>query len=193
MIRAGQAVLLLFVVAASAQDAGPQQSDLNGAWVINEKLSDDTDRQIEKAVREAGGKIDSGGRRGKGRYKGGPVEQELYDHLAYDNKLVIRRTDPEFRFSYDAGFTRVFHSDGRPRVVSASGSQSGDRADFSFASWDGATLRVESRPRDGGWTAEVYKLEPGGQQLRVELQLKPLTFIAPVQILRVYDRRSGMD
>ncbi|MGH8245060.1 MAG: hypothetical protein ACREUU_01360 [Gammaproteobacteria bacterium] len=184
---------LLLVFSASAQDSAPAQMDLNGTWVINEKLSDDSDRQIEKAVRAAGGRIDNGGKRGRGRYRGGPADQELYDRMTYDTVLVIRRSDPEFQFSYEQGFTRVFYSDGRSRVVSASGSDSGDRSDFSFASWDGTRLRVESRPRDGGWASEVYSLEPGGQQLRVELELKPLTFIAPVKILRVYDRQSGTD
>ena len=185
--------LLLTVLAGAAAAQAPQPAHaprpaLEGTWVINPELSDDTDKQIEKTVRKAGGRIDSGGKRGKGRYRGGPPDQELYDRMAYDDVLIISQATPEHRFTYADDFTRVFHSDGRAREISASGAHQQDMAGFAFASWDGATLRVEARPPDGGWTREIYTLEPGGQQLRAELEVKPLTFIAPLKLVRIYDR-----
>src|SRR5690606_500498 len=117
-----------------------------------------------------------------GRYRGGPANQALYDHATYDRTLVIEHDAPEFRFTYDGGFTRVFHTDGRPRTASASGAASGDGVDFSFGSLSGNVLRVESRPRDGGWTREVYTLEADGRQLRVELEMKPLSFLVPISL-----------
>jgi hypothetical protein len=163
---------------------------ITGAWLVNDKLSDDSDRQVERAVREAGGRMARTGKRGKGRYRGGPQEHELYDRMSYDESLAVRVDGPEVRITYDDGFERVFHTDGRSRVVTASGSASGDRADFSFGAWDGESLRVESRVRDGGWTWETYTLQEDGRQLRVELRVKPLSFGVPISITRIYDRQQ---
>ncbi len=49
----------------------------NGVWVINEELSDDTDKQVEKAIKDSGGKVGRTKKKGKGRYKGGPPEQAM--------------------------------------------------------------------------------------------------------------------
>ena len=165
----------------------------NGVWVINEELSDDTDKQVEKAIKASGGKVTRTKKRGKGRYKGGPPEQALYDHISYDDVLHFHYQSPEFRLSYDEGFERVFHSDGRRRSASASGIPRSERKDYAFASWsDSNKLFVESRPRDGGRTNEIYSLEKsesGEDLLRVELKLNPLLFSGPLNIVRVYQRR----
>ena len=160
----------------------------NGVWVLNEELSDNTDRQIEKAVRKAGGSIRRPQKKGRHLYKGGPPEQELYDHLAYADVLRFHYVEPEFVFLYDNDFRRVFYSDGRGRTVNARGSAA--RQDYSFAAWDGGRLYVEARPRDGGATHEVYSLEAQGQQLRAELEIKPVSFGAPVKITRIYDKQN---
>ncbi|MFT7461197.1 MAG: hypothetical protein ACI909_003894, partial [Planctomycetota bacterium] len=147
-------VLLAISFIATADD---DNAALNGVWVINEALSDDTDKQVEKAIKAAGGKVTRTKKKGKGRYKGGPPEQALYDHISYDDILHFQYKTPEFHLTYDEGFERVFHSDDRQRSVSASGIPRGERRDFAFASWSGPhKLFVESRPRDGGRTSEVY-------------------------------------
>jgi hypothetical protein len=163
-------------------------SGFNGAWRINEELSSDTDKQVEIAIREAGGRPPRTAKKGKGRYRGGPPEHAIYDHISYDDNLLFNYIQPEFRLSYDQSFERVFHSDNRKRVISASGSVAGDNQDFSFASWDGNTLLVESRPRDGGWTLERYELLNDGLQLKATLQLKPSSFAIPINITRVYEK-----
>ncbi len=163
-------------------------SGFNGSWRINEELSDDTDEQVELAIREAGGRPPRTAKEGKGRYRGGPPEHALYDHISYDENLEFNYIPPEFHLRYDYGFERVFHSDNRKRVVSASGSIAGDNQDFSFASWDGYTLLVESRPRDGGWTLERYELLNDGLQLKATLQIKPSSFAFPINITRIYDK-----
>ena len=174
--------------AACRAEATEPAAGLDGAWVIDEKESDDTDREIEKAVHKSGGTISSEGKKGKGRYKGGPPEQEIYDHLAYDDHVTFAVSGPQIRITYEDGFERTFFTDGRGREVSASGSSSGDRVDFSFGSWDGQRLHVEARPRDGGWTRENYSLQEGGTQLRVEMTLKPLLFSVPLDLVRVFNR-----
>ncbi len=186
-------LLLLFGSQTAAADNTGEQAAYTGRWILNEKLSDDTDRQVEISIREGGGKPDSGGRRGKGRYKGGPPEQALYDHLSYDEVLEFHYTEPEFRLVYEQDFERVFYSDNRKRVVSASGKAASDKQDSSFASWDGDKLLVESRPRDGGWINETYELIPVTGQLRVILELKPSSFGEPINIVRIYDRALQSD
>lgn len=186
-------LLCMFMVAASVglaknSTAGP---DLNGTWVLNLDESDDPDRKIERAIRDVGGRPDSDGKRGRGRYKGGPVEQEIYDHLIYDATLQITQSSAEVRIGYAEGFERRFYIDGRSRTVSASGSSSGDARDFSFGAWNGQTLNVEAKPRDGGWTQEAYTLESGGTQLRAVLKLKPLLFPAVVEVELVYERAAA--
>lgn len=161
---------------------------LEGDWIVNEELSEDTDEAVEDAIRAAGGKPDSGGRKGKGRYRGGPEEHELYDHVSYDDALSIRIDSPEIRFIYADGYRRAFYTDGRGRSVSARGSSE----DYSFADWGEEKLFVESVPRDGGRTREVYTLMAGGKQLRAELELKPLGFSVPVRIVRIYDRKGSI-
>ncbi len=187
--------LLGFLVAGAATAGDQAHSAFNGTWVISEELSDDTDKQVEKAIKEAGGKARTR-KKGKGRYKGGPPEQAMYDHISYDEVLRFQYQSPEFRLEYEEGFVRVFHSDGRRRSASASGSDRRKRTDFAFASWseDGRKLFVESRPRDGGRTSEVYTLRrgtDGSEQLLVELVLKPLLFSGTVNLKRVYLREGA--
>ncbi len=169
------------------------RSAFNGHWIINEEASDDTDAQVEKAIRAAGGRIQRGGRKGKERYRGGPEEHELYDHISYDQKLTFQYEEPEFHLVYEQEFERIFHSDNRKRTVSASGLAAGDIRDFSFASWDGNRLIVESRPRDGGWIFEIYQLEREPDQLKVTLELKPSSFAESIRIVRIYDRVPAQD
>ena len=72
--------------------------------------------------------------------------------------------------------------------MSAKDLRNGIRKDFSFANWNGTKLSVEAKPRDNGFIIETYSLEPGGNQLRVMLHLKPSSFGAPIDIVRIYDR-----
>lgn len=191
-LRGRYRYLLLFLLLTGGlschADSTAVRTDFTGYWKINEKLSDDTDRRVEESIRAAGGRPDSGGRRGKGRYKGGPPEQALYDHISYDEALQFAYTDPEFKLVYEQDFERVFYSDNRKRVVSASGMSTADKQDFSFASWDGNKLLVESRPRDGGWIIETFEILPASGQLQVTLELKPSSFGVPINIIRIYDR-----
>jgi hypothetical protein len=198
LIRLTQSVTLSFVFiypfAVTAEEGGHQA--FTGIWYINEELSDDTDKQVEKAIKESGGKIGRTKKKGKGRYKGGPPEQALYDHISYDETLHFEYKAPEFRLRYEEGFERIFHSDNRRRTASVRSSGTRERKDFAFASWSGANkLFVESRPRDGGRTSEVYTLVKSSQSnevlLQVELNLNPLLFSGPLYIKRIYQRSKA--
>lgn len=180
-------VLLVPLVLELMPGAVYAHPQLGGHWVINWDLSDDTDKQVEKAIKAGGGRIPHTRKKGRGRYRGGPPDQQLYDHISYDEVLRIQEHEPEFHMSYADGFERVFFSDNRKQSVSASSLQSGVRKAFSFAYWVGDKLMVETRPLDGGHIMETYSLDADGR-LRVEMQLKPLTFPAPIHIVRIYDR-----
>ena len=177
---------LVFSMSASSQNAIPDYQLFLGDWVINEELSDDTDRQVEFAIRAAGGRPPRTDKKGKGRYRGGPEEHAVYDHLSYDDPLHFQYQPPEFQLVYDDGYERIFHSDNRKRVVSASGTISGDNLDFAFASWDNNRLLIETRARDGGWIYEV--IEATQDSLTVTLQLKPSSFREPINIKRIYNK-----
>ena len=180
--------LYLMVVTSSYAQQLTEHDQFNGRWLINEELSDDTDAQVEKSILASGGQLPKTGKKGKGRYKGGPKEQEIYDHISYDETLEFDYSTPKFQLEYEEGFERIFYSDNRKRVISASGTVSGDSQDYSFASWDENQLLVESRPRDSGWILETYELDPVTLQLRISLELKPSSFSEPILITRVYDR-----
>ena len=111
------AVLLLSVPAAQ-ENVGSQ---MVGEWVINDDLSDNTDDQVEEAIEAGGG---DGGRsffnRQEDFYRGGPPEHELYDRISYDDILTIEFSEPEFHFTYEDNYFRVFHTDGRRRRTTAS-------------------------------------------------------------------------
>ncbi len=164
---------------------------INGHWVINEELSDNTDDQVEEAIRAAGGQVQ---RRGwfskpeKDRYRGGPADQELYDRISYDDVLTVRYDEPQAVFEYADGYRRVFHTDGRRRSTGVSDYFEAGGEDFSFGNWNDSELIVEGRPRDGGYTLETYTLEEQGQRLRVEMTLEPFVFGGPIHLVRVYDR-----
>ena len=173
-----------------AQDS--QDRPIEGNWVINEELSDDPDEAVEAAIIKAGGKVSRSWfkKKEKGRYRGGPADQEVYDRLSYDTVLRITYDEPEFWFGYADGFQRVFHTDGRTQSVGASEHYSNGAQDFAFGQWEGETLYVEGRPREGGFTLETYKVQDNGKRLRVELELKPKNFGAAVKMVRIYDRQA---
>ena len=172
--------------------AGAQQSiqeQIVGGWVINDDLSDDTDDQVEKAIEASGG---DGGRgffnRQEDFYRGGPPEHELYDRISYDDVLIVEYLDPEFRFTYEENYLRVFHTDGRRRRTTANDFYEGGGLDWSEGNFEGNALVVEARPRDGGYSLETYTIIDGGNRLRIEMFIQPLSFGEPIELVRYFDR-----
>ena len=176
-------LLLAFVATSTSADGVPA---FNGSWVLNEELSDDPDKQVERAIKKGGGKVPRG-KKEKGRYRGGPVTQRLYDHLSYDEKFHFDYQQPEFKLRYEQEFERVFYSDNRKQVISTKSLT--ERTDYSFAGWEGEVLYVESKPMDSGYIMETYTLINQGSQLQVDLHLEPSTFAVPIKMRRIYDRK----
>lgn len=183
----GAALLLLGVATlASAEDLR-----LNGDWVLNADASDDPDKKIERIVRKDGGKIrlpPGADRRARGRYRGGPDDEALYDRLTYEQRMSVAIDGDNFMFRYADGAERRFSTTRTTRSQSASGSRAEDNVDFSFAYWDGPKLLVESRPRDNGWILETYRVLEKTGQLELLLDLNPVRFGHRIELKLIFDR-----
>jgi len=185
-------ILLLGIAILSLTFPAAQEnmgSQMVGEWIINDDLSDNTDDQVEEAIEAGGG---DGGRgffnRQEDFYRGGPPEHELYDRISYDDLLTIEYSEPEFRFTYEDNYFRIFHTDGRRRRTTANDFFEGGGTDWSEGNFENEALVVEARPRDGGFATEVYTLENDGNRLRVEMLIQPLSFREPIELVRYFDR-----
>ena len=169
--------------------AGHGQADpqFAGHWRINEELSDNTDKQVERALKAAGERVkrDWFSRR-KDRYRGGPPEQELYDRFSYDPVLTITQEDNAYVFEYADGFRQSVFTDNRSRSVSLTALDSVE--DFSLGHWENGKFLVEAHPRDGGFASAIYTLLNGGTRLQVEFLIRPDSFQQEIELKRVYDR-----
>ena len=180
----GLAALSVLLTSPALPQATP---DITGSWRINEQLSDSTDKQVERALRAAGEKVRSSWfDRRKDKYRGGPAEQELYDRFSYDPALTVTTADGGYVFEYADGFKRTVFTDNRSRAVSLTALDSVE--DFSMGHWENQRFLVEAHPRDGGFASEVYTLENGGTQLRVEFLIRPASFSEDIELMRVYNR-----
>lgn len=164
---------------------------LVGVWVINDELSDNTDAQVEAAIKEAGGKVKKRwfAKRDDDFYRGGPAEQELYDRISYDDVLTISIDGVQCTFEYEDNFIRIFHTDGRRRQSSANSFYNKGGEDFSLSRWENQQLIVEARPRDGGFTLETYSLSADGNTLTIDMQIEPTSFGAAINLVRVFNRK----
>jgi len=177
---------LLFLLMSLGSAAQPV-SGFTGSWVINKSLSDNTDKKVEIALKASGQKIQRKlFDRRDDKYRGGPPEQELYDRISYDDDLDISMDDEVYHFIYAGEFNRPVYTDNRSRSVSLTGLD--EVQDFSMAHWEGNTLLVEARPRDGGFAEETYKLINNGTQLKVTLYIRPRVFEVPIELTRIFDR-----
>ncbi len=180
----------LAVLHAQENAANSFGERIQGNWAINDQLSDDTDDQVEEAIKTGGGRASRGLFNSREDfYRGGPPEHELYDRVSYDDFLTIRYESPEFSFIYEDEYERVFHTDGRRRRTTAADFYSGEAADWSFGYFEGQSLIVEGQPRDGGFTVETYTLSNNGNRLRIEMLIQPDSFAVPINLVRVFDRR----
>lgn len=189
-VHAAAALLALLPALLWAQHPAPAVPEMAGQWVFNEKLSDSTDDQVEKALKAMGQKVKSRlFSRNKEYYRGGPEEQELYDRISYDRVLSIEFGTDSYLFTYADDYKRPVYLDDRRRSVSLTGLD--QQEDFSFGHWENATLLVEARPRDGGFADERYRLINNGTQLEARFYILPGSFRSPVEVKRVFDRAGA--
>jgi len=181
-----QGVVFLMILTCS-QAIAQVNPAFEGQWQFNTELSDNTDKEVGRALRAMGQKISRCWLNcEKDRFRGGPEEQELYDRLSYDKSLTITLQEPEYLFVYDDNYRRPVFTDGRTQSISLAGLD--EVEDFSMAHWEGSTLLVEARPRDGGFANEAYTLSNQDSQLQVKLYIQPKGFTESIELTRVYDR-----
>lgn len=192
-IAAVAAIVALAAVSGGAADTGAAQR-LEGRWIADFEASDDVDAVVEKLIRARGGKPkpapgkSSGDR---GRYRGGPPEQALYDHLAYDDMFEIRVEGEDLLLVHDGEEGRIERRvapSGGGRTVTASGAA--ERKDHSFWYPDGDAVVIETRARDSGRIRERYALDPQSGELRLALRLAPTEFPGVIEVVRVFDRAA---
>src|SRR5687767_4536925 len=122
---------LCALVLPACQLQAQEPPDIEGRWLFNKDLSDNTDRQVEASLKAAGEKIDRKlFDRREDRYRGGPAEQELYDRISYDRELVIKLEGDTYMFTYADTFVRPVYTDNRSQSVSLTGIE--ETTDFSF-------------------------------------------------------------
>jgi hypothetical protein len=186
---AAAALLLLPSALAAQPSSSAPVPEIAGTWVFNAEASDSTDDKVEAVLREMGQKVRRGWfERRDDVYRGGPVDQELYDRISYDKLLEIALNGDNYLFTYAGEYERPVYTDNRSRAVSLTEL---DRVeDFSLGHWENGKLLVEARPRDGGFAEETYTLINNGTQLQVELYIKPRTFDEAIEITRVFDRQA---
>ncbi len=186
--------MALVLAAGPARAVDPAAAALAGEWIANLDESDDIDELIEDQVSLRGGNIEPSpgmSRSDRGRYRGGPPEQAFYDHVSYDDGMLIEPQGEEFRLVHRHPQGDLERRFGRIGGRSVSASDARERKDYSFYYWDGNTLVVESRPRDSGRAKERYSIDPDSGRLKVELDLSPTTFSGRIQAIRYYDRAGA--
>ena len=180
-------VLVLFLLVCILPAQAQERPALSGNWIVNAELSDNTDKKVERVLRNMGQKVNRCWLRcEEDRYRGGPKEQEVYDRLSYDKTLSIELIEPTYRFTYEDNYQRPVYTDGRSQSVSLNRLETVE--DFSFAHWEDNQLLVEARPRDGGFANETYSLIDGGTRLKADLYILPAAFSEPIELVRIYDR-----
>ena len=170
---------------------------LAGQWRINTSQSDDTDDEVEKALKASGSKVETKWfDRRKEKYRGGPADQELYDRFSYDPVLTITPQGDNYVFEYADNFKSVVYTDNRSHTVSLNALDAAE--DFLEGQWKDGKLLVEMHPRDGGHVYVTYTLidvskgrgkDKTSKRLQASFIIKPGTFMDEFKLKRVYDRQ----
>ncbi len=183
-------LLLLATVLTAGTVLAQADPALPGHWRVNDKLSDNTDDKVEKAMEASGAKLQKKWfDKRKDKYRGGPADQELYDRLSYDPVLTISEQADSYLFEYADGYKSVVYTDNHSHAVSLNALEASD--DFLMGQWDGRKFQVEMHPRDGGYVNATYELiEAGknGKRLQANFTIKPGSFTEIIKLERVYDR-----
>ena len=133
--------LTLFLLVCTLPAQAQERPALSGNWILNAELSENTDKKVERVLRNMGQKVNRCWLKcEEDRFRGGPKEQELYDRLSYDKILSIELNEPAYRFTYEDNYQRAIYTDGRSQSVSLNRIETVE--DFSFAHWEGNQLLV---------------------------------------------------
>lgn len=192
---------LLILVGARAQDSPP---NLTGAWVLNEKESDDFSEIVQQA--SGGGQVDRQASRGKGQGGGGRrggggrgdrlnsgssgdeerqvrTQQKLTRAQMEYSRLDIFHDGIELNVTNGLDISRLLFTDGRRMNI---WTQNGEAT--ATASWQDRTLVVTWKTsQDTMSRIRYYALAEGGQQLTMTESRRLPGQDKSIKIKMVYD------
>ena len=184
--------------AAAAQTQRGAAADLTGAWTLNQDLSDDAAKVMEKMMSgdhgSGGGHTPPagvGGGHGPGMHGGGsgnrggmrPEQMRaMRDVLEAPAKLTVVEGD---------GFVSLTDNQGRSRRLIVNNKREKRAVDNRMVDvrtkWDDGRLVTETWLDDGMKLTETYSLAPGRRQLLVSLKLEGSHLPRAMNFRRVYD------
>ena len=183
--------------AAGAQTQRGAAADLTGAWTLNQDLSDDAAKVMEKMMSgdhgSAGGQPPAGvgGGHGPGRHGGGSGSRggmtpdqmrAMRDVLEAPAKLTIVEGDGSVILTDNQGHSRrlMVNNKREKRPVD-------NRMVDVRTKWDDGRLVTETWLYDGMKLTETYSLAPGRRQLLVSLKLEGSHLPRAMNLRHVYD------
>lgn len=178
----GLLILTGFQAAAGiAQQATPESAAaIAGDWRLNESLSDDPREQM-RAWRSGLPRAGGGQRLDRDEQR-----RRTEKVLRAVQEFVVVQQDTAIVISYAEGEV-VFLSDGRKHKVEL---DAGVKLEYK-AWWESGVFCIERRPDGGGTAAERYQVQPETGRLHVLTRFEDDGLPAPLQFVRVYDRRTG--
>ena len=199
--------LAAFLLAGGIAHAEPA---IEGSWVIDEELSDDTKKAFSGKLRKRGfptprPPVRKGGE--KGRYdetqnaywdtvREGKDRSSLKNlrrlgavyPLVKAGRFDISRLDDGYEILYDGELPRSIKPNPAGRVFSASGEELvADTLGHTLAYWESGTLILETDPPNGGKVIEKITVKSNPRQLLYQIKLEMRILKEPVEIKRVFE------
>ena len=202
-----KAILAVLLLAAGVAHAEPA---IEGSWVIDEELSDDTKKAFSGKLRKKGFPTPRPPVR-KGEEKGPYYDtQSAYWDTVREGKersslknlrrlgavypLVkagrfdIARLEDGYEILYDGELPRSIKPNPGGRVFSASGEELvADTLGHTLAYWESDTLILETDPPSGGKVIEKITVKNNPRQLLYQITLQMRILKEPVEIKRVFE------
>ncbi|HEX7026512.1 MAG TPA: hypothetical protein VF268_04675 [Gammaproteobacteria bacterium] len=200
-------ILIIILMAMSFQVIADNRSSLSGQWEWLPDESDDPGRLIAKGLeyldvaafqvaRSSGRTVPVGAFRRK------PSEKQVDTLVGFFDAIVplgplasIEHREPWMKLGYADGREREIYTDGRDLAASVQTTAAQQAQKIQFASWEGATLVVETNTTSGVSVLERYSLEAHAEKdearlLRVEVIIDSARLAEKISFNSVY-RSAG--
>jgi len=197
-------ILALVAIVAMSAPANAQTDAINGAWKLNQELSDDFQEKMQEAreargeIQTTGGSAGGGGGRGRGGRGGGGGGggadfSDAQRAEAQEFRQMVSSAIEQFEFGAAQSMVAFRYPDGRSLLLKdgeETKQRVGQDQDIELdirAEWDKEKLEVEREIRSSGKIKEIYWLNDAGQ-LVVDTEVQMGRGGMTVELRRVYDR-----
>ena len=187
-----------FLTLAGARQA--KTSNLAGSWKFNpdktaESAKEAKDPKVQEARKQRGrmptptsGITRSGGSEsGSGGAGPAGAQGPLGLYARPLPQLVIEQTDSTVSISDPSGNPRIYHTDGKKRYEPLLGA---DTLEISARWGKDGRLTTERKLGSFGSIREIFSLDPGTHELRVEVRLSGGSLQEPIDLRHIYDQGS---